>query len=247
MSLDATRWAWIQDVRPTHKLVLLSLADRAGENNECHPSIARLEKDTGLYRETIMEAVAQLETLGLLKVSRRQGAGNRYRLLGVDMRENQSGKADQYGKADQSAKADRTSREKPTTTSREKPTQNLPIESTKNLPSNTRVADMLISDFPELPESIATDFIAHRKGKRAPLTPTAWKQIANEIRASGWSAADALAEAMAAGWQGVKAEWLAKRSNPSRPVQKLTVVGQKSANAASRWLEGEGFQQEKTA
>lgn len=31
MSLAATRWAWQQRVTPAQKLVLLSLADRAGE------------------------------------------------------------------------------------------------------------------------------------------------------------------------------------------------------------------------
>lgn len=135
MSLDATRWAWEQKCRPTHKLVLLSLADRAGEGHECHPSIKRLQLDTGLYRETIMEAIVALESDGLIEVGRVNGRGNRYRLIGVVERHNQSAKADQYGKADQSAKADGTSREKPTTTSREKPIQNLPVESTKNLPS----------------------------------------------------------------------------------------------------------------
>ena len=70
MSLDATRWAWQQQLRPTHKLVLLSLADRAGEQHQCHPSIARIESDTGLDHDTALEAVATLEALGLLSVSR---------------------------------------------------------------------------------------------------------------------------------------------------------------------------------
>lgn len=123
MSIDATRWAWMQSsLKPTEKLVLLSLADRAGEMHECYPSIARLVSDTGLHRETIMTCVAVLERKGLIVVSRALGRGNRYLLVGVDCR-NQSGKAYQSGKADY------TSPEKPTTTSPEKPTLNLSVES----------------------------------------------------------------------------------------------------------------------
>ena len=96
MSLDATRWAWLQDVRPSHKLVLLSLADRAGEDHVCYPSFDRLIKDTGLHRETIMEAIQQLEKLKLVKVSRTDGRSNKYKLIGVESRTD----ADQYGKPD---------------------------------------------------------------------------------------------------------------------------------------------------
>lgn len=273
VSIDATRWAWQQTARPTHKLVLLSLADRAGEDDECHPSIARLEKDTGLYRETIMEAISQLELVGLIEVNRSLGRGNTYRLIGVEHREdqsakpyqsgkayqsakadrssranqsekadgNQSEKADQSGKADQSEKADATSREKPTTPvgkSRHRTYQ----EPIKNQPSNTRPSsgvDAMRHDFPDLPEEVARDFLNHRKAKRAPLTPSAWRQIAAEIRASGWTAEAALVEAMAAGWQGVKAEWLARRSGKPDQGGKHTAVGQRNAAAAARWLRGQ--------
>lgn len=133
MSLDATRWAWEQQgLKASTKLVLLSLADRAGEDHVCYPSTSRLELDTGLYRETIFSATRELEEGGLLVVEKAVGRANRYRLIGVTSRHNPSAFADQSEKAYQSAKADPTSREKPTTTSRQKPTQNLPIEPTKN-------------------------------------------------------------------------------------------------------------------
>lgn len=82
-----------------------------------------------------MEAITALEKSGLISVDRANGRGNRYVLIGVTCRHDQSGKSDQSANADQSEKADCTSREKPTTTSREKPIQNLSVESTKNLPS----------------------------------------------------------------------------------------------------------------
>ena len=58
MSLVATRWAWsLRGLRPAQKLVLLSLADRAGEDGVCWPSIPRLARDTGLNEKTVRAAI----------------------------------------------------------------------------------------------------------------------------------------------------------------------------------------------
>lgn len=56
MSVDATRATWKLDKQITaiQKLLLLALADRAGEDGECWPGIARLIKDTNLDRHTIV-------------------------------------------------------------------------------------------------------------------------------------------------------------------------------------------------
>lgn len=234
MSLDATRWAWQQAVRPTHKLVLLSLADRADENHECHPSIGRLEEDTGLYRETIMEAVAAMEASGILYVDRLVGRGNRYRLIGVQGRHDQSGKADRScssnqsekavwknrsEKADQSGKADATSREKPTTTSREKPTQNLPSEPTSEPEKKKRAFDALahlVSVGVE--EGVASDWITIRKAKKSPLTLTALAGVEREAAKAGISLQAAIRYCCEAGWVGFNAEWHANRTAKAQPA-----------------------------
>jgi hypothetical protein len=83
MSIAATRWAWMQTLKPSTKLVLLALADRAGETHECWPSIERLVKDTCLHRETVFAGIKELESQDLLKVTRVQGLGNKYQLIGV--------------------------------------------------------------------------------------------------------------------------------------------------------------------
>lgn len=52
MSIDATRWAWAAPVNnSSQRLVLLSLADRAGEEHTAWPSIERLAKDTVLDKK----------------------------------------------------------------------------------------------------------------------------------------------------------------------------------------------------
>ncbi len=99
MSLDATRWAWSQripknaPVRPSAiKLVLLSMADRADEHNNCFPSVRRLEADTELNRKTIISALSWLKEVRLIEdTGERKGRTKQvivYCLLGVDNREN---------------------------------------------------------------------------------------------------------------------------------------------------------------
>lgn len=74
-------------------------------------------------------------------------------------------------------------------------------------------AKEMVESLPGLSVTVAADFIAHRKAKRCSLTASAWKAIVSEVEASKWSPDAALSEAMAAGWQGVKADWLANRKS----------------------------------
>ena len=89
-----------------------------------------------------------------------------------------------------------------------------PTKKTKAEKTGVTVARM-IESLPELSESVARDFIAYRKAKKAPLTETAWDRMAVEITkaaAHGYTPDDALAEAMVANWQSVKADWLVNRN-----------------------------------
>lgn len=61
---------------------------------------------------------------------------------------------------------------------------------------------------------VAQDYLAHRRGIKAPLNATIWKTTLVELAklaAHGITADQALAEAMAAGWRGLKSEWLVNR------------------------------------
>ncbi|OTG95017.1 helix-turn-helix domain-containing protein [Acinetobacter sp. ANC 3832] len=90
MSLDATNWAWRTVVDgASQKLVLLSLADRAGEDHKCFPSLKRLAKDTTLNRKTIIKVLDELEHKKLIKFTGEiRGNGVKvYQLIGVFGRE----------------------------------------------------------------------------------------------------------------------------------------------------------------
>lgn len=91
MSLDASRWAWRQmGLRPLHKLVLLSLADRADAEDCCFPSHEMLIKDTGMDAKTIWQALKGLTEIGLIAdTGRRSGCNQRtvvWQLIGVESR-----------------------------------------------------------------------------------------------------------------------------------------------------------------
>jgi len=92
MSRSATDWAWKQPLKPSLKLVLLSMSDRANEFHECFPSYARLEKDTGLNRKTISAALKKLAELNIIRDTKkrvgRTGQVVVYELIGLKSTEN---------------------------------------------------------------------------------------------------------------------------------------------------------------
>lgn len=96
MSVDATRWAWLASPsKSSELLVLLSMADRAGEDHTCWPSVARLVKDTKLNEKTVNTALKGLVAQGLIRdTGRKIGQTGRvkiYQLVGVLGRDEQSG------------------------------------------------------------------------------------------------------------------------------------------------------------
>ena len=90
MSVDATIWAWKfnkQQISSLEKLILLSLADRANEYDECYPSGKRLEKDCNTNIKTIYKCIDSLYKKGIIeKTGEMKGKTKSvpiYRLLNV--------------------------------------------------------------------------------------------------------------------------------------------------------------------
>ena len=96
MGVNATRFAWECDLSKTIKrsakrLVLLALADRANKENICFPSIARVVKDTGMDRKTVMNTINDLISLGLISdTGDRKGGTNQVRVLKINVVEQES-------------------------------------------------------------------------------------------------------------------------------------------------------------
>lgn len=246
MSLDATRWAWQQHIKPASvKIVLLSLADRAGESGECYPSTSRLELDTGLYRETIFEAIKTLEKMGLISVKRELGKGNKFTLIGIQDRHSTSSEMPTGDTTKTSSKKPTssdlpTSSEKPTPTSRHKPTTqsvnadtyqsvnadtNLSIEPINNLsiePINTKTAKKP-AFFDGVKKQVVEDYLAVRKAKKAPaVSQTVFDGLVREANKAGYTLEQALITCCERNWVGFSASWV----QPKLETKKQTISEQ---------------------
>ena len=79
MSIKQMTRVWGRlDLTPTHKLILLGLADWANDEGLCWPSIDRLAQKTGLSRRAIQTNIRQLQGCRLIRREEVVGKGNRY-------------------------------------------------------------------------------------------------------------------------------------------------------------------------
>lgn len=74
MSLKAMGWAWKQETKSSgERLVLLALADHAGEDGECWPHSGKIAEKCGLDPKTVQRHITALHERGLVtKVHRRK-------------------------------------------------------------------------------------------------------------------------------------------------------------------------------
>lgn len=110
MSIDATNWAWNAPVKTSpQRVILLSLADRAGEDHKCYPSNKRIAEDTVLNIKTVQKVVNELIELGLISdTGERKGHTKQVRvlqLIGVNSREDNK---PNFGTAKQTQKRNNT-------------------------------------------------------------------------------------------------------------------------------------------
>jgi len=77
----------------------------------------------------------------------------------------------------------------------------------------------MLADNPhQIPDQLLVDWLALRKTKRAAVTLTVWDALNAELTKCaelGINASDAMTEALSAGWQGFRADWIAKRLSDS--------------------------------
>lgn len=217
MSLDAHRWAWKQKgIRPTDKLVLLSMSDRVAEDMTCFPSIARLMEDTGLNRKTIIAVWGRLQAAGLIcDTGKRTGRTKQvivWQLSGVEKRERTVPKTEQFQKRDRSQnyhetvpKTDRERSQKRDPESTKESTKE-PTKRDKRTRKSKFSRDDLVQRY-GVPPDVAAEYLEVRKAKRAPLTPSAMDTLVREFSKAGLTVPDGIRLCAAKSWQGFKAIW----------------------------------------
>ncbi|EMI6453712.1 helix-turn-helix domain-containing protein [Acinetobacter baumannii] len=233
MSLDATRWAWTAPVESCpQRTILLSLADRAGEDHKAWPSIKRLEVDTKCDRKTIMKVLERLQEINLIRFTEEtRGNGVKvYQLVGVrgredDLTSTKKGTSTKIGTSTKNGTS--TSTKIGTATSTKNGTQNLSIESTNESTNiykgKFNFANALVSQGAD--QKLISEYMEVRKAKKAVNSETAFKSLISEQQKSGLTLNQVLEHCVVNSWKGFKAEWV---KTQNQPVQK---------NKPSRWDE----------
>lgn len=87
----------------------------------------------------------------------------------------------------------------------------------KGLPDDKPIGVLKLKDLiaEGVEKQVAADWLALRKAKRLPLTPTAWDDTKSEGLKAGLSPPQTVAKAVASNWAGFKASWL-QRAVPDR-------------------------------
>lgn len=220
MSIPATAAAWLADVRPpARKLVLLYMADsHNGQTGLLNPSIATIAAACGLTPSQVKRHLHALKADGLLSVTANANGGRpgqtpHYRLhltgsadatRSTDATGSTDAQEGAHGCTGGGAPMHKTGSAHATQTGKNR---NEPEDNRKY----TRKPAL---DCPEdVSEDLWRDYLILRDARRSPLTDRALQGIRREASRAGISLSDALEKCCVMGWQGFKADWIA----PSRP------------------------------
>ncbi|KFE51112.1 helix-turn-helix domain-containing protein [Pseudomonas syringae] len=225
----------LQHMSPTQKAVLISLSDNANDDGVCWPSVTKIALRTCLSDRAVQASIKWLCDVKLMTVRPRTGRSTVYTITP----EAYSPPNVVHPEPDSpTPEADAPPPPKEVHHTPEPPAPRTVIEPSSE-PSKKRkkesgvfsVDQMLETKPSDLSEETARDYFQSRK-KKGPLNATIWKTVLAELdecRAAGIDADKALAEAMTAGWQGFKTEWLVSR------LSKVPGAGAKSGKQLSNF------------
>lgn len=226
---------WPIQIPPTPKAVLVSLADQANDHGSCWPSLPGICERTCFGRTAVIEAIKWLEANHFISIEQVHGRNNRYQinLTKVRQREIEPVRLPDQSASRTSTRAEQTSpppapppvREPDQPVRQPDPNHQEPSEEKKSdakadkpkkEPAPWMTVPELVAD--GLTEQTAREYLAHRKEKRARLTPRAWEGIKAEIaKLPGWTNEQGAIKAMARGWQGFEAAWVIKEQGNAEP------------------------------
>lgn len=240
MSVDATRWAWKAPVKSaTQRLVLLSLADRAGEHHTCYPSLERLAKDTVLNIKTVQKVISDLISDGLIvDTGERKGFSKRVRvlqLIGVESREyTQNWDDSKIGNMPKNGTKD-----VPKIGMNNEPKigmQNLPIEP-NNESNNIKEKFSFAGELKKLgaDEQLISDWLQVRKAKKAGNTKTALNGFMKQVEKSGLPLNTVLEICVIRSWQGFNIDWLKNIDLSEFQPKQATPIPQNLKTVKGAW------------
>lgn len=193
--------AWEMPIPATEKMVLLCLCDYANdEGRNCFPAVGTVAKKCSKGVRTVQMAIRWLREHEILDIQDSPGKPHTFML---DPRKICT--PAETAPPQKSARPPQKLRHTPAD-SAPKPSYNHQEPPVKNIRAKVSKPDGVGVE-------VWDDFLAVRKAKRSPLTPTALKAIEREAEKAGWTLDAAITESVARGWQGFKAEWVKERAN----------------------------------
>lgn len=232
----------------SRKIVLIKLADHANDKGICWPSHEHIARHCEMSTRSVIRHTETLEKQGLIKVIKRKCSGeshnlpNLYFLYVYDDTANisslESNDSDNLPNHSDMLSRDRDNLSKTIMTGCH-PNQSLRTRhKTKPIiESNTNThkkSELDLSKFDNHPgEKVWTDYLEHRKNKKAKLTQTALNALAEEINKAneaGWSTDEVLAQCMLRNWQGFKLHWF--ENDRDVVTKKINPVATKLSNPA---------------
>jgi hypothetical protein len=205
-----------ESLNATDKIVMLSLADHADDEGFCYPSIARLERRTGLAKRTVQNAIQRLKTSGKLAVDLNAGRGhaNLYRVTPAPA---------SYAPPQQVHPAADAPLPMHLTTHTPAADAPKPSVTIKEPSEERKTRDALLT---VLSTTVADAYIAHRKSKRAKMTVHAAELVASSL-ADHPDPDTVVNESIKNGWTGVF-------PNKASPTQSKTTPGGQNEQTTSK-------------
>lgn len=233
--------AFKAQVTSTQKLVLLALCDCANDQGECYPSVTLLEEKCSLSDRAVQKAISELEQAGYLSREIRSGRSTLF-----TMTPERGSPRTTFTPNDVHHTPERRSPPPPNvvhpTPERGSPRtiNESSIEPSKKRQSAAPVAvdasELVKAGFTE---SVAAEFIEHKRRLKAPLTPRAWADHQREAAKAGWSVVDAAEKVMAKNWRGFEAKYVADERSRAPPG--MTAREQRQAENVRAWM-GSAYQ-----
>lgn len=215
---------------PTERLVLLALADHAGEEGTCYPSISRLCQRTGLKERAVQSNIQKLKNAGYISIEMNAGkrGSNLYTIRSTPAADAPLDPRSRCTPQEMHPAADAPHpRSKCTPT----PAADAPEPSvTISEPSGNSAAREIRSILCQWASGPAVDsFIAYRrKQKGKALSVTAAHRQAKQLETifqRGGDTDDALGMAEERGWQSVQADWYFNAKGKSHGNRNHDAIG----------------------
>lgn len=179
------------------KLVLLMLANHSNfHTGQCNPSHKLLANECAMGISTLKGHIQALQDMGHLTIINKYMDGlqlpNQYKL-------NLDGVGQNL--ASRGSESDGVGGQNLATNLEDKPR----IEPT--VVFNQKIAPKDVSD------EVWQEFVAHRKAKKARVTPLVMEGIAHQAAKAGWTLENALKEVIVRNWQSFNADWVAGKDS----------------------------------